>query len=185
VLDLGISALGHSRTGWVELTETDPFSWIRAAATGDLAAQRAMSAIAVEMVSTRLDLDPQLVLAEGLVFARLAEAHGDRTDAVRLTEMLPLAAEFEAGAGNEDNEASLIGELIARIDLLADQGVPNASEEVSRITERGTAQIMANAKEYRERLLPEGDHATFPGWYGAPVLGGARSAGLRNPMARN
>ena len=36
------------------------------------------------------------------------------------------------------------------------------------------------------RLLPEGDHlhATFPDWYGAPVLGGAVKAGLRNPMAR-
>ncbi|WP_324741609.1 thermonuclease family protein [Tsuneonella sp. CC-YZS046] len=27
-------------------------------------------------------------------------------------------------------------------------------------------------------------HATFPDWYGAPVLGGARDAGLVNPMAR-
>jgi endonuclease YncB( thermonuclease family) len=26
-------------------------------------------------------------------------------------------------------------------------------------------------------------HATFPGWFGAPVLGGARSAGLSNPVA--
>jgi hypothetical protein len=36
------------------------------------------------------------------------------------------------------------------------------------------------------RLLPEGDHlhATFPGWYGAPVLGGAKRAGLRNPNRR-
>jgi hypothetical protein len=35
------------------------------------------------------------------------------------------------------------------------------------------------------KLLPEGDHlhATFPGWYGAPVLGGAVKAGLHNPMA--
>ena len=33
------------------------------------------------------------------------------------------------------------------------------------------------------RLLNEGDHlhATFPGYYGAPVLGGAKAAGLRNP----
>ena len=40
------------------------------------------------------------------------------------------------------------------------------------------------AKRYPEaRLLNEGDHlhAIFPGYYGAPVLGGARSAGLRNP----
>jgi endonuclease YncB( thermonuclease family) len=33
-------------------------------------------------------------------------------------------------------------------------------------------------------LLDEGDHlhATFPGWYSAPALGGAKAAGLRNPM---
>lgn len=35
------------------------------------------------------------------------------------------------------------------------------------------------------RLLIHGGHlhATFPGYYGAPVLGGAKSAGLRNPNA--
>ncbi|HUD92038.1 hypothetical protein, partial [Sphingobium sp.] len=36
------------------------------------------------------------------------------------------------------------------------------------------------------RFYPEGDHlhATFPDWYGAPVLGGAKSAGIENPMER-
>jgi endonuclease YncB( thermonuclease family) len=35
------------------------------------------------------------------------------------------------------------------------------------------------------KLLNEGDHlhATFPGYYGAPALGGARTAGLSNPLA--
>ncbi|MFC4293569.1 thermonuclease family protein [Novosphingobium tardum] len=35
------------------------------------------------------------------------------------------------------------------------------------------------------RLLNEGDHlhATFPGYYGAPAIGGAKAAGLRNPLA--
>jgi len=34
------------------------------------------------------------------------------------------------------------------------------------------------------RILDEGDHlhVTFPGYYGAPALGGARTAGLRNPL---
>lgn len=38
--------------------------------------------------------------------------------------------------------------------------------------------IYPNAK-----LLDEGDHlhSTFPGWFGAPTLGNAKSAGLRNP----
>ena len=35
----------------------------------------------------------------------------------------------------------------------------------------------------KARMLDEGDHlhATFPGWYGAPTLGNAKSAGLANP----
>ena len=38
--------------------------------------------------------------------------------------------------------------------------------------------IYPNAK-----LLDEGDHlhSTFPGWFGAPTLGNAKAAGLRNP----
>ncbi|WP_324740100.1 hypothetical protein U8326_10030 [Tsuneonella sp. CC-YZS046] len=34
------------------------------------------------------------------------------------------------------------------------------------------------------RMLDEGDHlhTTFPGYYGAPPLGGAKGAGLRNPL---
>ena len=33
--------------------------------------------------------------------------------------------------------------------------------------------------------LDEGDHlhVTFPGYYGAPPIGGAKAAGLRNPNA--
>jgi hypothetical protein len=47
--------------------------------------------------------------------------------------------------------------------------------------------LKAQLKRYRRdvRLLDEGDHvhATFPDWFGAPVLGGAKGAGLVNPMA--
>lgn len=47
--------------------------------------------------------------------------------------------------------------------------------------------LKAQVKRYdpSARLLPEGDHlhVTFPGYYGAPPLGGARSAGLANPLA--
>lgn len=47
--------------------------------------------------------------------------------------------------------------------------------------------LKAQVKRYDRtaRLLDEGDHlhATFPGYYGAPPVGGARSAGLRNPLA--
>lgn len=40
------------------------------------------------------------------------------------------------------------------------------------------------AVEPGAKMLPEGDHlhVTFPDWQGAPALGGAASAGLRNPV---
>lgn len=47
--------------------------------------------------------------------------------------------------------------------------------------------LSGQVKRYdpRARVLPEGDHlhVTFPGYYGAPPLGGAKGAGLRNPNA--
>lgn len=47
--------------------------------------------------------------------------------------------------------------------------------------------LISQVKAYdpKARLLPEGDHlhATFPGYFGAPALGGARGAGLKNPLA--
>lgn len=52
---------------------------------------------------------------------------------------------------------------------------------------RSMGWLMAQVKRYdpKARLLPEGDHlhTTFPGYYGAPALGGARGAGLANPLA--
>lgn len=47
--------------------------------------------------------------------------------------------------------------------------------------------LKAQVRKYdpSARLLNEGDHlhATFPGYYGAPAIGGAAAAGLRNPNA--
>jgi hypothetical protein len=43
---------------------------------------------------------------------------------------------------------------------------------------------VAKAEPDARLLVHDGHlHAMFPGWFGAPVLGGARSAGLSNPVA--
>lgn len=43
-------------------------------------------------------------------------------------------------------------------------------------------------KRYRRDavFLDEGDHlhTIFPDWYGAPAIGGAQAAGLRNPVGQ-
>jgi hypothetical protein len=46
------------------------------------------------------------------------------------------------------------------------------------------AQVKRNFPEATDFLIHDGHlHARFPGYYGAPVLGGARAAGVRNPNA--
>jgi hypothetical protein len=69
------------------------------------------------------------------------------------------------------NSAHLTG---SALDLL-----PPPGKTLSWLGKR-VRQVEPNA-----RLLPEGDHlhATFPGYYGAPAVGGANAAGLRNPFA--
>lgn len=50
---------------------------------------------------------------------------------------------------------------------------------------RSLSWLMARVRQVEPEadLLPEGDHlhVTFPGWFAAPALGGAREAGVRNP----
>lgn len=50
---------------------------------------------------------------------------------------------------------------------------------------RGWLKVRLQKYDPNVRLLDEGDHvhAHFPGYYGAPAIGGARSAGLKNPLA--
>jgi len=48
----------------------------------------------------------------------------------------------------------------------------------------GWLQARLKAYDPQARFYPEGDHlhVSFPGYYGAPAIGGARKAGLRNPL---
>lgn len=48
----------------------------------------------------------------------------------------------------------------------------------------GWLQARLKAYDPQARFYPEGDHlhVSFPGYYGAPAIGGARRAGLRNPL---
>ncbi len=70
-----------------------------------------------------------------------------------------------------DNSGHLDG---SAFDILPPQGrnIPWLKDQVGRIYPKA-------------RMLNEGDHlhVTFPGYFGAPALGGAKSAGLKNPLA--
>lgn len=66
----------------------------------------------------------------------------------------------------------------AHLDGSALDLVPPAGMSMRQLMER------VQAVEPGARMLPEGDHlhVTFPDWQGAPALGGAATAGVRNPV---
>ncbi len=49
----------------------------------------------------------------------------------------------------------------------------------------GWLRLQVQGYDPKAILLAEGDHlhVTFPGYYGAPPIGGAKAAKLRNPLA--
>ena len=131
------------------VTSFDPFDHLAAAATGCLEAQRALADSAIQMVLAGCDADPVTTLSEGLIFARLAAAHGDVSDDERLVGMLTITA-FLSG---EDGAAELRGEAMARVAMLADAGVEAAEFQLASDADQATPEIMALAQAYRGRMM--------------------------------
>ena len=103
----------------------------------------------IQLVLTGDDADPVTTLSEGLIFARLAAAHGDVSDDERLVGMLTITA-FLSG---EDGAAELRGEAMARVAMLADAGVEAAEFQLASDAEQASPEIMALAQAYRGRMM--------------------------------
>ena len=126
-------------------------------------------------------------------YARLAAvARGTREDWLSL---LYIADQFSSAlrkAGFEDMADESQAEAVAIAENMVEAGDEEVALMIVASADEISPIVMALAVRARNRvrpdarLLPEGDHlhTTFPGWYGAPVLGGAAKAGLRNPNAR-
>lgn len=161
------------------------FGLLKGAARGDIAAQRALADQSVSLIDNRPDLDPVSLLHDGLIFARMAATQGDVHDEGRVISMLALVGDLCDELGDHDTGAVFAAEYIARIALLADQGVELADVTLGKAADNASPAIMAMAKEYERALRAQGDHlhTTFPGYFGAPALGGAKAAKVRNPLA--
>ncbi len=133
----------------------NPFAHLKAAATGDIAAQRALADETVRLIAAGADVDPIVVLSEGLVFARLAAEHGDIGDHSRVIGMLALAADLSGGT-----DALLFrGEATARMAMLADQGVEEAELFLINSADNSSPEIMAAAQAYRSRMIEQTEAA--------------------------
>lgn len=130
----------------------DPFSKLALAARGSLQAQRDLANEAVRLaVDEPDDFDPSRTLREGLVFARLAAAHGRLEDQGLVIAMLANLAAHEG----EHNAPDELAEGMARLGIVADCGGPegeDAAAMLNRLAGEAHPIILEAAKEYTKRL---------------------------------
>ena len=130
----------------------NPFRAAADAALGDIEAQRALADEAVRIVNEHPDEDPGTALREGLIFARLAASHGTEADQGRVLAMLALAAEIAVKDNDPDTAEILEAEAIARVALLADNGMEMAGNSIGKMADNATPATMAMALVMQRQL---------------------------------
>src|SRR5690606_1720961 len=131
----------------------DPFDKLSGAARGGLQAQRELARRAVSVAVERdeageLVNDPERCLIEGLVFARLAAAHGDLADQGLVISMLALLVELVG----EENAGEELAEATARAFLAADHGNDDIADALPWLSANLQPHVMRLAKEYAGRI---------------------------------
>lgn len=124
---------------------------MRAAAAGALQAQRVLADRALTSLADG-ETSPFVAISEGLVFARLAATHGDLTDHGRLLLMLSLAADVSP---NEADRDELDAEALARLAVLADEGIDAAADQLPILGEIASSGAAARALDVRELMAAD------------------------------
>ena len=135
-----------------DLASADPIALLPRAGAGDTQAQRDIADMAILLaLSGNENADTLTVLSEGLMFARLADRHGDVDDALRIVTMLALASTLNTGAG----AMTMAGEAIARLELIADgdsMHADDAARMLANCADDEQPETLQTAQEYRARL---------------------------------
>lgn len=132
----------------------EPLLALRAAACGDLEAQRklALSAWARAVALDEETGAPDWIvsidsLETALVFARLAAVHGTEQDVVALANWLSIASDLDP-----ETEPDRMAEAIGWIEREADAGSLDAARALNAFVDAASPEAVTGAKEYRERL---------------------------------
>lgn len=131
--------------------EFNPFAHLKAAATGDIEAQRSLARAGQDMAV--LDGDTQALL-DGLCFARLAAAHGYEADAKMLAGMLAYAAIMLEREGQTDLHDVVHAEFIAVVSALADAGVASAENDLPGIVAE-SARVQVEMSQQIRKMMAE------------------------------
>lgn len=130
----------------------NPFALLQDAATGSLVAQRGLAEMAIGALTDNAGGDPEAIIREGLVFARLAAVHGDQADEGRVISMLSIHADLLAG----DERTVVLGEAMARYSRLAERGGEVPGIRFEDIVAASEPAIVSAAMQFQE-LLKEGE----------------------------
>ena len=120
----------------------NPYFYLKAAARGDLAAQRALAFLSLQSGDS-------VALLEGLCFARMAFANGEHPDdAGRLIQML--AAASDAHPRNEDAELreALHSESLALISYCADNGNNDCADALPGMVEAAPTHVVRDSRNH-------------------------------------
>lgn len=130
----------------------NPFRTVADAAIGDIDAQRAMANEALRIANEDRDSDAGTALREGLIFARMAAAHGNAADKGRVVGMLALAAALAEQEGDQYTAETMGAEAIARVAVMADEGVELAENSIVTMADNASPSTMAMALEYQSQM---------------------------------
>jgi len=123
---------------------TNPYAHLKAAASGDLEALRALADHSIEL-TRHACADPVRALQEGLIFARMAAAVGTICDKGRVLGMLALCGEC---ANDYATQMDCLAEGIAMASIMADHGEELAADGVNLLSEGSSPEVLELAKVY-------------------------------------
>lgn len=129
----------------------DPYSLVVSAAKGDIEAQRALAAQALDLATTEIadGRDGTRAFVEALLFARMAAAHGTVADQGSVISIVALASVHGLADYSDATD------MVARIAMVADAGVSVAELGLTAIADEVSPEVMEGAKEVRLRLCDE------------------------------
>lgn len=128
---------------------------IRAAASGDLSAQRAGRELALAAMKAAMErgdhLKGQGHAMEAMFWARFAASHGHDEDGLELAEVLSYLAEYWGfDRPGEEIGNDLLAETVMLLDGLAERGGEHAADMINHMSRSLAPHIFQRAKEARE-----------------------------------
>lgn len=135
-----------------EPLDDNAYVHLRAAASGDLEAMRALVAMGLADI-TEANVPDVTTAIETMIFARMASTVGTQADTARLMCLLAVTVDMLDGVGGwSEYRDNLLGESIAIASRLADAGVASADQLLPLMVEGAGPRATEMAQDILTRM---------------------------------